>query len=217
MQNFLIVDDNKEQSETVQSHIQYELEKLHAIDFGVICIFPFEKVEEYFDFMNDSNICVLIVDEKLNDQSNEQGETVDYLGHNLVTVIRERNKDLPIYTITNYSDDSDVQGALSEYDQIISRKNFYNTPEKYVAVMFRAASKFVDRYTNILSELTKLSQEIASGDNSSEKRERIKALQTALELPLLGFDDRLNWLNEYEQQLSELKILREELIKRIGK
>lgn len=217
MQNFLIVDDNKEQSETVQGNIELELIKLGVNDIGVICLLPFEKPEEYFSFIEDNNVKVLILDEKLNDQPNEQGKPVDYLGHNLVTVIRERYKDLPIYTITNYSKDSDVQNVFSEYDQVISRKDFYDSSEKYVPVMVRASSKFVDRYTHVLSELTKLSQEIASGDKSQDKMERLRALQTAVELPLLGFNDRLNWLNEYDQQLNELKSIQQELIEKLRK
>ncbi len=217
MQNFLIVDDNLEQSETVQSNIQIELEKLGINDFGVICLFPFEKFEEYFDFISSNNVCILILDEKLNDQSNKEGNTVDYLGHNLVSIIRGRFQDLPIYTITNYSNDADVQSVFSEYDQVISRKDFYNASQKYVPIMLRAAVKFVDRYSRTLSELTDLSQQIASGDKSPEKIERIKALQAAIELPLLGFDDRQSWLNEYDQQLNELTIIREELLKKINK
>ncbi len=180
MQNFLIVDDNNEQSETVQSHIQLELENLKASDFGVICLFPLDKVEDYFNFITDNNISVLILDEKLNDQADVEGNTVDYLGHDVVSIIRVHYPDLPIYTITNYSDDNDVQNVFSEYDQVISRKNFYDSAEKYVPVMLRAASKYVDRFNNILSELTKLSQEIAAGDNSPEKIERIKALQAII-------------------------------------
>ncbi len=216
MQNFLIVDDNNEQSETVQSNIEIELEKLNAKDFGVICIFPFENIEDYFEYILSENVSVLILDEKLNDQSNKEGKTVDYMGHNLVSKIRERFKDLPIYTVTSFSNDADVQNVFSEYDQVISRKDFYKASEKYVPVMLRAAIKFVDRNSIILSELTELSQQIASGDISVEKLERIKALQTAIQLPITGFDDRQSWLNEYEEQVNELKTLRDELIKKIG-
>lgn len=215
--NFLIVDDNSEQSETVQSNIELELDRLNITDFKVLTIFPFEEPEKYFEFISDNNICVLILDEKLNDQSNAAGKTVNYLGHDLVSIIRGHFKDLPIYTITNYSDDGDVQNSFHEYDQVISRKDFYSQPEKYVPIMARAASKFVDRYTKILSELTKLSQEVAAGDKSSEKIERIKALQTSVELPLVGVTDRLGWLNAYEAELNELKSIREELLKRINK
>ena len=110
-----------------------------------------------------------------------------------------------------------MQNVFSEYDQVISRKDFYDSSEKYVPVMLRASSKFVDRYTHILSELTKLSQEIASGDKSQNKMDRLKALQTAVELPLVGFNDRLGWLNEYDQQLNELKAIQKELIEKLGK
>ena len=63
MENFLIIDDNKEQSETVQANIELELLKLGINDIAVISLFPFEKPDEYFDFIKDKNITVLILDE----------------------------------------------------------------------------------------------------------------------------------------------------------
>lgn len=216
MKVFLIIDDNKEQAETVQTNIQIVLDS-HNTEYAINTLFPFEKIEDYFAYIEENEVCVLILDEKLNNQPNADGKTVDYLGHNLVTILRSRIKDLPIYTITNYANDSDLQHVFSEYEQIISRKDFYESPEKYVPIMVRAASKFVDRSSELLSELTQLSQEIASGDKSTEKIARLKALQTSLELPLISFDDRQSWLDEYEKQLTDLKSVKDELEKRLNK
>ena len=217
MKHFLIIDDNNEQSETVKSNIELELERLGEKDFAVLETFPFENPEDYFEFIDQKKVGVLILDEKLNDQADAHGNFAKYLGHDIVTMIRERYKDLPIYTITNFANDEDVLNVFSEYDQVISRKDFYGAPEKFVPVMLRAASKFVDRNSSMLSELTLLSQEIASGNSTEEKVERIKALQAAVELPLVGFADRQSWLDEYSKQLEDLKEINLELKKKLNK
>jgi CheY-like chemotaxis protein len=212
----LIVDDNTQHSELVKENLELEFQKL-GVSYNIATIFPFQTFEEYFTYISENNVCLIILDEKLNDQPDSRGNNVNYLGHNLVTILREREKDIPIYTVTNFSTNDDVQGAFQEYDHIISRRDFIEHTDKYVPMMIRASSKFVDRHSETLSELSKLSEEIASGNTSGEKYKRVLALQAALQLPLIGFDDRLSWLNEYENQINELEEIRKELITKLGK
>ncbi len=214
MWQFLIVDDNHEQAETVQTNIEIELAKT-KLPFHVNIIFPYENTEEYFAYFSANDVCVLIIDEKLNAKPNKEGVSVDYMGHDLVSVIRGRHKDLPIYTITGYSTDAEVLNKFSEYEYIIGRKEFYAHADKYVPLMVRAATKFVDRFSSALGELTQIAQEIAAGESSPEKLERLQALQLSVELPIIGYDDRKKWLEEYESHIAELEELREELARKL--
>ena len=211
MYTFLIVDDDSEQRETVQTNIELALQALNQTEFTVEAIFPLDAVDDYIKYINAKSVCLLILDEKLNNQPDENGESVDYFGHNLATHLRSAEKDLPIYTITSFTDDEDLRHAFSEYEQIISRKDFYNdnNAERYVRIMLRAAAKFVDRHTAVLAEFTSIATGVATGLASPEQIERMKAIQTAVELPISGFEDRKAWLDEYEKGINALKDLRQ--------
>lgn len=215
MQKFLIVDDNTEQSSTVLKNIKLELAKLNVV-FEVEAIFPFVDPNMYNEYITANNVCVVILDEKLNERANPAGTTVNYMGHNLVTLLREKEKDLPIYTITNYGADADVQNIYSEYDHIINRNDFYDHTDKYVPIMVRAAQKFSERSAEDLSEFNDLARQIAGGNNDPKLIEKLKALQTKLELPFTGFDDRKNWLDAYEKEIAELETLKTKLTQKIN-
>ena len=48
-----------------------------------------------------------------------------------------------------------------------------------------------------------------------EKIKKLQALQLKLELPYTGFDDRKNWLDQYEIHIAELEQIKKELQNKI--
>lgn len=214
MSSIAIIDDNVEISETLKLNIKQQLENFNS-PFDVITKFPFKDVNDYFEFFTRNNVCVLILDERLNDKSNDLNGPVDYKGNQLVTIIRERLKDFPIFSITTYSDDPDLQSKLSEFEYILPRDKFVEESGSYVPIIIRAANRFLESNLNELSEFNRLTMDIAGGDTDPKKIQQLHALQLKLELPYTGFDDRKNWLDKYEVHIAELEKLKTDLQKNI--
>jgi len=97
-----IIDDNFDQRETLRLSLEVYLENNDST-FEVVDIFPFvtETFEEYFQWIKDENIVCLIFDERMNNETENGIGPVGYKGDQLVSIIRERFKDIPIYVITS--------------------------------------------------------------------------------------------------------------------
>lgn len=210
MASIAIIDDNIDQSDTLKIALKQYLENLEN-PLDVITQFPFKDINKYFDFINQNEVCVLILDERLNNQSSEVQEPVDYKGNQLVSIIRERYKDFPIFSVTTYADDDELKEKFSEFEYIIKRDDFVEEGNKYVPIILRAAQRFWESNLNELNEYAILAKEIAGGNNDQEKIKRLKTLQVKLVLPITGFEDRQTWLNEYEQHIKDLEELKKKV------
>lgn len=208
MAKIAIIDDNKDQSGTVQSNIELVLADLGS-NLEVITSIPFNDPNEYFNFIAQNDICVLILDEMLNDQATEKNGPVSYKGSELVTTLRTKLPDFPIFALTVIPSDPDLKDKYSQYEEIISRKEFYDEPEKYVPKFWRAAKNYLKENVDELSQFNEITKEISGGNNDPELIVKLQALQVKLELPFSGFDDRNAWLTEYESQLNALEKLNE--------
>lgn len=206
MSKILIVDDNIEHSETLQNNLEIYLDGIKS-ELEVITILPFKDPSEYFNFFQVNEISVLIIDEKLNEQAVDDSGPVDYKGSDLVSFLREKLKELPIFCISNFTNVEDLKKKYSHYDDIINRLEFIEDTDKFAPKIWRSAQNYFNENQSELNEFNKLAQEISSGDTSPEKIERLNALQTMLEIPFNGFDDRTKWLNQYENQISKLEEL----------
>lgn len=198
-----IIDDNTEQSDTVKTNIEIELEKIDS-SIKVITSQPFREIKTYFDFIEKNQVCVLILDEKLNDQPIDDQGPIDYKGSELITILRKALKDLPIYALTTYATDYDVTQKDREYEGVIKRGDFYNNADQFVPKFWRAAKNFLKENIDEFSEYNELAKAVSGGNSDPELLKKLQALQVKLELPFSGFDDRNTWLNEYEKQISEL-------------
>lgn len=206
MSRIAIIDDNTDQSSTVQNNIEIALAEIGS-DLEVITSIPFDDPNEYFSFIERNEICVLILDEMLNDQSNSAKGPVDYKGSDLVTALRTKLPDFPIFALTVIPTDSDLKEKYSQYEDIISRKEFYDDANKFVPKFWRAAKNYLKENVDNFSEFNDLTKEISGGNKDPELLRKLQALQIKLELPYSGFEDRNTWLNEYEKQISLLEEL----------
>ncbi|WP_109832770.1 hypothetical protein [Reichenbachiella versicolor] len=201
-----IIDDNPDQSTTVQNNIEIGLLELGS-ELEVITATPFREVQEYFSFIQDKNVVVLILDEKLNDQSNDDVGPVEYKGSQLISILRKQLKDFPIFALTVIHTDEDLTSKYSEYDDIIGRNEFYSDSEKYIPKFWRAAKNYMKENSDAFSEYNRLAREVSAGISNPNSMKELQALQAKLELPFSGFDDRNAWLKKYEEQISELEKL----------
>lgn len=208
-----IIDDNFDQRETLRLSLGVYLENNDST-FEVIDIFPFvtETFQEYFQWIKDENIVCLIFDERMNNETENGIGPVGYKGDQLVSIIRERFKDIPIYVITSNKGDDELTAKFSEFEDIIERQEFIDEGDKYVNRIIRATQRYLDENKNELHEFQKLSEKIASGEYNKEEYESLLALQTKLHLPLdITLNDRQEWLDQYENTIAELEKLKNEL------
>lgn len=216
MHRIAIIDDNQDQSGTVKTNIELILENLGS-SLEVITSQPFADPNAYFDFINHNEVCVLILDEMLNDQPVGNAGPVGYKGSELIASLRGKLVELPIFALTVIPTDEDLKHQYSQYEEIISRKEFYDHPDMYVPKFWRAAKNYLQANIDELNEFNKLTELLSSGDNDPDLIKKLKALQVKLELPYSGFDDRTAWLNKYEEQINTLEKLNEEIKSKLDK
>lgn len=214
-----IIDDNHDHRETLRRALEAYLENLDS-ELEVIDRFPFdtETFEEYFHWIETEDIVCLIFDERMHNETEDGIGPVGYRGNELVTIIRERFKDIPVYVITSNKGDDELKAKFSEFEDIIERQEFIDEGEKYVNRIIRASQRYLEENIDELKEFQQLSELIASGKNNDEQLVRLKALQTKLHLPLdIKLGERKDWLDEYEQRINELEELKSELEKKLKK
>lgn len=208
-----IIDDNSDQRETLRRSLEVYLENNNST-FEVIDIFPFvtETFQEYFKWIQDENIVCLIFDERMHNETENGIGPVGYRGDQLVSIIRQRFKDIPIYVITSNKGDDELTAKFSEFEDIIERQEFINEGDKYVNRIIRATQRYLDENKSELQEFQKLSEKVASGKYKQEEFDSLLALQTKLHLPLdTSLNDRQEWLDQYENTIIELEKLKAEL------
>ena len=187
---------------------------IYCSNLTVIAQFPFQDIEQYFEFIENNEVCVLILDERLNDESDPQTGPVNYMGNELVTELRKRLKDFPIFMVTTYTPDDDLLAKFSQFEYILTRQEITEDEEggnKFVPIIVRSGQRYLDSNNKELSEFNELSKLVAAGNKDPETISRLEALQVKLELPTIGFNDRKVWLNEYESHIQNLETLKQEL------
>lgn len=218
MPNIAIIDDNTEQSSTLATTMSHYLKDLNS-DLNVITQTPFENFPDYFPFIQNNDVCVLILDEKLNVVAEEGRNPVIYLGNELVVKLREQLKDFPIFMVSNYIQDDDLQEKFDQFDNMFTRSDLTEDADgkKFIPIIVRSAQRYLKSNNAELSEFNQLTQDIASGDQDPSKMERLRALQVKLQIPFTAFDDRAGWLDKYQEHISELDELEKELAAKISK
>ena len=212
-----IIDDNKEQRETLKSLIESHLENLDS-NIKVVDIFPFadEHIDDYKEWIEKNDIECLIFDEQMHNDSEDEKGPVGYRGNQLVLRIRKFFKDMPIYVITSHKTDDDLQEKFSEFEDIIGRQEFVEEGEKYVKRFIRATQSFLNENISELSELKNLSELVASGNNDANDLKRLTALQLKLNVQIdSGLGERKDWLDEYESKIQFLEELRKKIENKI--
>lgn len=210
MNRILIIDDNEEYSDTIKTNLEIFLSNINS-KLEVITCLPLKEPSLYFNYFQEKEIAVLIIDEKLNEKAVDDDGPVGYKGSDLVSFIREKRKELPIFCISSYTDVEELKNKFSEYEEIFNRKDFLLDTDKYAPKIWRAAKNFFKENFVELNEFNILTREVSNGDTSPEKIERLNALQSMLEIPFNGFDDRTKWLNLYENQISKLEDLKNKI------
>ncbi len=131
----------------------------------------------------------------------------------MVVKIREKFKDIPIFTLTNYSTDEELLNNFSQFEYILSKEDF---TQMHVDIILRSCQRYMDENQKELSLFDDLTKKIASGDAEDSDIEKLKALQIKLQLPInTNLKDKEDWLREYEKQIHALEQIKNDLEKKI--
>tara|TARA_R110000744_G_scaffold110953_1_gene209076 strand:+ start:3074 stop:3736 length:663 start_codon:yes stop_codon:yes gene_type:complete len=209
-----IIDDNVELRTRVAKRIARHLKK-EGINWEVKHYDPLEEKSDYSNWIILNKVVILIVDEKLNVVPNSEGKSTSYSGHDIVKLLRITNKQLPMYVITAYEEDTVLQGMKGQFDGIVSRTLFSDnkSAEQYIQRFVRATQSYLENYQNEYNRLAELSELVALDKATEAHITELKGLQTKLEIPLtsLNINDRKNWLLELEDKTAKLEELSEKI------
>lgn len=212
MEKIALIDDNNDERGTYQKRLSLFLKKREST-LEVIDTYPFHDISLYYEWIIKEDIIALIFDEKLNNASQEGSSPVDYTGSSLVKSIRERFKDIPIFTLTNYPGDPDLEQAFGQFEGILSKRNF---SLEHVDIILRACQRYLTENQHQLSTYDTLTKKIASGNSDDGDFEALNALQLKLLLPLNDeLKDREDWLKAYEGQIKALEQIKIDLERKI--
>ncbi len=199
-----IIDDREDIRITLKRRIDLSIKK-QKLSWITIDIYPFAKMGDYISWLTENEISVLILDERLQEGTNT-ADSVNYNGSNLIEFIRESMPEFPVFAITNYPKDPDLQKKFPLFDEILGRDDFYKKADEYTIRFTRAGQRFLDVYNKQLTQVSELSRKVALGTANEKDLEELKALQEYLNIPFatLAFSNREEWLKLYEAKITEL-------------
>ena len=169
---------------------------------------PFPHLSDYQSWIAENDIAVLLIDQELGKQC-----YADYKGHDVVKSLRQRNKTLPMYFLTNYGGEKSVTQRVTEVEGIIDKKQFRSNRVGWAKRITRRGKEYFNSVKDQLARLNDLSVKIAKGNATEKEKQEAKAIQTNLEIPLTTetFSDRSEWLAQYEEKVKEFEKLKKEI------
>jgi|JI10StandDraft_1071094.scaffolds.fasta_scaffold88129_2 hypothetical protein len=214
MPSFGIIDDDIDYSETLSKTIKRLLAKNNLKNWVVKCIQPFNDEESYKAWIQENEISILVIDERLF----EKGSMRSYTGSKLIFHLRQIYKDLPILSFSFYHEmvqSIEKNEAFTMFDQVFDKENF----EKYFPKAMRAAQAFWDNYQEQLSEISILSEKISTGKASRADINKLKSLQEMLIIPNTAhqLEDKSIWLNNFKNEVDHLGSVTEKIEKLLNK
>ena len=202
-----IVDDREDFRITLKRKIDLSLKKL-GLPWSSIDIYPFKRIEDYISWIKENEVSVLVLDERLQ-EGNHTAENVDYNGSKLIDFIRKSLPEFPVFAITNYPKDPDLQNKFPLFDEILGRDDFFKMSDEYTVRFVRSGQRFFEVYISQLSRISELSKNIAIGKANENDLEELKSLQEYLNIPFssLLYSNREEWLLHYHSKLEELNFI----------
>lgn len=210
MPKIVIIDDRNDYRITLRRLIDTHLvENWVSID-----IEPLKKLEEYSDWLYQNEISIIILDERLHEQTDD----IKYDGHDLVEYVRKHKPEIPIFIITSWPRDSELRKRFKDVEDIIPRKEFAKQANEYVPRIIRSGQKFYDTFYEELNKMSILSEKIAKGEANKEDIGNLQALRIKLNFGYQSetFIKNDALLEKLEKQLEELDNIKKEIEKKIN-
>lgn len=201
-----IVDDREDVRRSVVSTLEDAIENQELGDtWSILEVSPLGDVDDYPDWIRENSIGILIIDERLNELPSGE-EAVDYLGSDVVSVIREHYKGLPIYGMTSYPTADALERNFGLFDDIVQRDELSEKADSYLQRFMRSYQSFLDVNESELAELNTLSEKIATKQANSIQKTRARAIQQNLSLRITApaLSTRSEWIDKYDDLASQL-------------
>lgn len=200
-----LVDDRADSRRSYKLMIELPIIKNKIVNWEVLDIAPLERIQDYPQWILENEISVLIIDEKLNESSG-----FNYLGHEVVSFLRNRFKILPIYGVTAWDRDSDLNKAYKDYNLIINKSDLEDRRDEFVNLFIRTGEDFYQKNQSKILRMSVISENIANGTADSKQLEELRSIQEYLMIP--HFENELttknDWLNNLEEKINDFsKIL----------
>lgn len=212
MATVAVIDDRSEPRTTLARLLEMSLSSISG-EWVTINAPPLPQLQDYPGWLAENEVAALILDERLQEQTEDAEGHVDYDGHELVDFLRDRDLDLPLYVITAVPDDPDLGKRFGRVEAIIGRDEFREKAPAFAERIARSGLRFLEEHQARLAEIADRSTRIAMGSASTEDVGRLRALQEALRIPLEseGLIDQGQWLHDLDNQVKRLEGLKEEI------
>ena len=199
-----VVDDRDDIRATVVRNIEMSI----GNGWEVVSTPPLPCLDDYLAKITEDCIAVLVVDERLN----EEGVGVDYTGHDLAKFLRRYFPDFPIFMVTAFENDEELEEHGVVLDNVLSRKQFVDDADTWVPRFRRAGQRFFDVYGGHLADLSALAEKSAIGEITPAEEARLRELQATLNV---GFLPRVGGRQEAIDALEELLVRAETVRERV--
>lgn len=215
MASIAILDDRKDDRETIERVVRSTLKKLkESTSWSVVSDEPPSKERDVFHWLDENDATVLVTDWRLNEGARGK-RVVNYEADRLIQEIRAKRPTFPIFLITGF--ESEARIHLKEVENIFSRQYFAKNADTVIPQMLRAGRRRYDEQRELLTRMDVLARRVAGGGASAAQRKDLKSLQGYFqaELPTILSIDKV--LDEFQGAKREAEALRQKVEKRLKK
>ncbi len=201
-----LIDDNLDQRDSFKDAIEIYLKKSGRGEIEVIDCEPFEDINSYMNWINENEIAVLIIDEKLADVPLQTtGKSCGYEGHQMVQILRPLST-IPIHVVTSSIINEDLKDNLELFETVLSRSLFLNNSAKYVEIFIRSGQRFYDENRKRFERIAEISNKIVQNLATTSELIELNGLQEFIQTPMYSKEliSRQDLLTEFNADLEML-------------
>ena len=206
MRYFAILDDRLDGKETLMRVLPLALPP----GWGLIECPLLASADDYPTWLYQNQVCVLIVDQLLNESVPTGSDPITYKGSDVLRSVQRAMRGFPLVVLTAYPGDADLAANKGKADYVLGRGIFIRELSDYVERLVRHAKKFLEDYQQQLAEFTTLSQKKAQGTTTVDENAKLKALQSLFDWPIVQ-TQRDDAFDDIEKRLEELERLKREV------
>lgn len=209
-----LVDDRDTQRRAFKLRLDTKLE-LSYPDWEIVDIKPFKDPKDYNSWINENEICLLIVDERLNEEPLEDGSTVDYYGSKLINELRTSYKDFPIFCVTSHTISDSLKAVVKDFNLTLSRATLESDIDNYLNSFIKFGESFYKENQKELSRVSELSEKVAIGSATANDKDELRSLQVNLMIPHIssGLGTQEAYIKELESNIEKIKRIQDDISK----
>lgn len=202
-----VIDDKAE----FRSTTQHRLELCLPDGWEPLSLEPMESLSDYPAWIHDNDVAVLLLDERLTDEPLSRGGHSSYEGHDLLSFLRERMREFPIYVVTAQAIPGELVQAQSQADNLLEKTDLFANIEVHIARMLRQGMRWRETNERSLARLAELSRKAATANLDETERRELDSIRTSLCVTEPVSTRRVEVLEELEASLKTLAAAIEKL------